>query len=75
MNEKRLAVVKHAWTSLDESRTGKISWGKLQTAYRADEHPRVKTREKKSESVRAEYLETMGKRQQGGNGGRSPSEG
>ena len=66
MNEKRLAVVKHAWTSLDESRTGKISWGKLQTAYRADEHPRVKTREKKSESVRAEYLETMGKRQQGG---------
>ena len=66
MNEKRLAVVKHAWNSLDESRTGKISWGKLQTAYRADEHPRVKTREKKSEVVRAEYLETMGKRQQGG---------
>lgn len=66
MNEKRLAVVKHAWNSLDESRTGKISWGKLQTAYRADEHPRVKTREKKSEAVRAEYLDTMGKRQQGG---------
>jgi hypothetical protein len=47
MNEKRLAVVKHAWTSLEESRTGKISWGKLHTAYRADKHLRVKTREKK----------------------------
>jgi len=33
MNEKRLAVVKHAWQSLDEMAAGKISWGKLQTAY------------------------------------------
>lgn len=66
MNEKRLAVVKHAWQSLDESGTGKIPWGKIQTAYKADEHPRVKTREKKVETVRAEFVETMGKRQQGG---------
>jgi len=33
MNEKRLAVVKHAWQSLDEMAAGKIAWGKLQTAY------------------------------------------
>jgi calcyphosin len=66
MNEKRLAVVKHAWQSLDESGSGKIAWGKLQTAYRAEDHPRVKTREKKSETARAEFVETMSKREQGG---------
>lgn len=66
MNEKRLAVVKHAWQSLDESGSGKIAWGKLQTAYRAEDHPRVKTREKKSETVRAEFVETMSKREKGG---------
>ena len=66
MNEKRLAVVKHAWQSLDESGSGRISWGKLQTAYKADEHPRAKTREKKSEAVRAEFVETMATRVNGG---------
>lgn len=67
MNEKRLAVVKHAWQTLNETGSGNIPWGKLQTAYKADEHPRTKTREKKVETVRAEFVETMGKRQQGGN--------
>jgi Ca2+-binding EF-hand superfamily protein len=66
MNEKRLAVVKHAWQTLDESATGRISWGKLQTAYQVEAHPRVRTREKKSETVRAEFVETLGKFQSTG---------
>ena len=66
MNEKRLAVVKHAWQSLDEKNEKRLSWGKLQTAYKVEEHPRVKTREKKSEQVRAEFIDTLGKLQQGG---------
>jgi hypothetical protein len=51
---------------LDEQREGRISWGKIQTAYKVEEHPRVKTREKKSETVRLEFIDTMGKRQSGG---------
>jgi Ca2+-binding EF-hand superfamily protein len=66
MNEKRLAVVKHAWQSLDEAGAGRISWGKLQTAYQVEAHPRVRTREKKSETVRAEFVETLGKFQSAG---------
>ena len=66
MNEKRLAVVKHAWQCLDEIGEGRIAWGKLQTAFTVEEHPRVKTREKKSEVVRTEFFETLGKRQQDG---------
>lgn len=66
MNEKRLAVVKHAWQSLNEASGDSISWGKLQTAYQVEQHPRVRTREKKSEQVRAEFVELMGKRQRQG---------
>ncbi len=66
MNGKRLAVVKHAWQSLDEYSEGRISWGKLQTAYQVEAHPRVRTREKKAEQVRAEFINAMGSRQQGG---------
>ena len=66
MNEKRLAVVKHAWQSLDENLEKRVSWGKLQTAYQVEAHPRVRTREKKSETVRAEFVNGMSNRQQGG---------
>lgn len=66
MNEKRLAVVKHAWQSLDENNEKRISWGKLQTAYQVKNHPRVLTREKKADTVRAEFIDGMGKHQKGG---------
>lgn len=66
MNEKRLAVVKFAWQSLDESGSGRIPWGKLQTAYKVEQHPRVRTREKKAEQVRADFVLCMGTYQQGG---------
>lgn len=66
MNEKRLAVVKHAWQSLDENLEKRVSWGKIQTAYQVEAHPRVRTREKKSEQVRLEFIECMGKHQKGG---------
>jgi hypothetical protein len=49
MNEKRLAVVKYAWQSLDEAGQGKLAWSKLQTVYQVEAHPRVRTREKRSE--------------------------
>ena len=61
-----MAVVKHAWQCLDDTGAGRITWGKLQSAYKADEHPRAKTREKKTEAVRAEFIDTMGTRVQGG---------
>jgi len=67
MNEKRLAVVKHAWQFLDSTGAKRVSFGQLNKAYNAAEHPRVRTREKKAETVAAEFEQCMGARSQGGN--------
>ena len=44
MIERRLAVVKHAFQTLDDKNEKKVSFEKLKTCYKADMHPRVKTR-------------------------------
>ena len=65
MNEKRLAVVKHAWQFLDESGAKQVQYSKLASLYNLQGHPRVRTREKKPETVQAEFEKCMGARQQG----------
>ena len=66
MNEKRLAVVKHAFQFLDTNGTGRLSLDRLCQIYNAQVHPRVRTREKKPESVFDEFQMCMGQRAQGG---------
>ena len=61
MNEKRLAVVKHAWQSLDKAGAKKVSFEDLQSIYQVEQHPRVRTREKTTDQVRAEFVENMGR--------------
>ena len=53
MNEKRIAVVKHAFQFLDQDGTGQLSLDKLSTMFNANAHPRVRTRDKKPETVLA----------------------
>ena len=59
MNEKRLAVVKHAWQFLDQAGQRQVPWTQLQAAYQAEAHPRVRTREKKAEHVIAEFNDSF----------------
>jgi Ca2+-binding EF-hand superfamily protein len=66
MNEKRLAVVKHAWQFLDDSASGRVPLRKLLELYNSNAHPRVRTREKKPESVAAEFETCIAPRAQGG---------
>lgn len=66
MNEKRLAVVKHAWQYLDPLGSKRLSMSSLMSKYNAGDHPRVRTREKKIESVYAEFEQCMGARSQSG---------
>jgi len=47
MNEKRLAVVKHAWQFLDKQGAKRVQLAQLLKLYQAQAHPRVLTREKK----------------------------
>ena len=62
MNEKRLAVVKHAWSQLDKSQTGRVPLRQLCQSYNAQSHPRVLTREKKQETVYNDFENCMGAR-------------
>ena len=55
MNEKRLAVVKHAWQILDDANIKRVAFSKLEQKYQAIAHPRVRTREKKAETIQNEF--------------------
>ncbi len=55
MNEKRLAVVKHAWNFLDPAGVKSIAFPAILDKFNASAHPRVRTREKKVESVYNEF--------------------
>lgn len=61
MVDKRLAVVKHAWQILSRG-APHVAFADLQGAYNAAHHPRVLTREKKVETVRADFVHLMGAR-------------
>lgn len=63
--EKRLAAVKHAWNFLDQSGKGFLSLTELCQQYNAAAHPRVRTREKKTETVAREFEEAVTARAQG----------
>ena len=62
MNEQRLAVVKHAWQFLDDANQRRVSYSKLASLYNLQGHPRVRTREKKAETVQKEFETCMGGR-------------
>lgn len=69
MSEKRLAVVKHAFQFLDRNNQKYLALSELVSLYQAkvccvllchliltmQDHPRVRTREKTSDQVRAEF--------------------
>ena len=48
MNEKRLAVIKHSWSTLDTSNAKRLLFSALLQKYDVTNHPRVRTREKKA---------------------------
>jgi len=60
MNEKRMAVVKHAFQVLDQTGNKKLDFQKLCQRYNAEAHPRVRTREKRAETVMNDFVELMG---------------
>lgn len=60
-----MAVVKHAWSFLDQSGSKSINFGEMLSKYNASAHPRVRTREKKVESVINEFETCMGARARG----------
>lgn len=66
MVDKRLAVVKHAWQVISRGAPS-VPFQLLQENYNANAHPRVRTREKRSETVRADFCELMGSRASDGN--------
>jgi hypothetical protein len=55
MNEKRMAVVKHAWNFLDPMEVKSLPFPAILDKYNASAHPRVRTREKRLESVLNEF--------------------
>lgn len=65
MTEKRMAVVKHAWNFLDQQGSKSINFGEMLSKYNGAAHPRVRTREKKVESVMNEFETCMGARARG----------
>jgi hypothetical protein len=65
MNEKRLAVVKHAFQFLDEAGTKRLQFDKLNSHYNSQAHPRVRTREKTAQNVYNDFVNTMGPRATG----------
>ena len=60
MNETRIAVVKHAFQFLDDQKAGKISFDKLTKIYNSAAHPRVRTREKKAETIFNDLINCLG---------------
>lgn len=64
-SEKRMAVVKYAFQMLDSAGTGQLSFQDLLTRYNAGAHPRVKLREKKEDTVLAEFEGGLGLRADG----------
>lgn len=66
MNEKRLAVVRHAWSFLDKQSAKRVQFGQLLQLYQAQNHPRVLTREKKQETIYNDFESCLGLRAQGG---------
>ena len=66
MNEKRLAVVKHAWNTLDKGGAGRLSFDQLSKQYLSQGHPRVRTREKKPDTVYNDFISCLGAKAKGG---------
>ena len=57
-----MAVVKHAFQSMDAGGSGAVSMDQLQKSFNAGEHPRVRTREKRAETVFNDFMNAMAAR-------------
>jgi len=66
MSEKRLSVVKHAFQFLDAHRERKLRIQDLLKAYHAEDHPRVRTREKTPEQAMNEFKNAIIKKSSDG---------
>lgn len=64
-NEKRISVVKYAFQMLDSEGAGQLSVSELVSRYNAAAHPRVKLREKKTESIADEFRDGLEYRAEG----------
>jgi len=62
MSEPRAVVVKQAFQLLDEEGKGYIPLDALLKKYRAEAHPRVRTREKTAEDVLKDFEAAIKKR-------------
>ena len=62
-----MAVVKHAYQFLNKSGAPCLRIEDVANAYRAADHPRVRTREKRAETVLAEFVEGIQYRAPDGN--------
>lgn len=62
MSETRLAVVKQAYQFLDREKNGRLPIQLLETIYRAQCHPRVRTRQKTAQQVKEEFLTAIQRR-------------
>ena len=67
MNQKRLAVVKYAWNTLDKKGDKRIPFDTLAQMYQSQAHPRVRTREKKPETVYNDFIACLGEKVKGEN--------
>jgi len=61
MVDKRIAIVKHAWQIISRG-APTVDFAALQSNYNANAHPRVRTREKRAETVRADFEQLLGER-------------
>ncbi|KAL4478841.1 hypothetical protein ABPG72_009667 [Tetrahymena utriculariae] len=66
ISDKRLAVVKHAFQFLDRRGSGKLAIQDLVQQYRSEAHPRVRTRHKTAEQVKAQFVNAISKKSQDG---------
>ena len=66
MSEKRLGAVKHAFQFLDQQKTGGLSLDRLLRLYDETKHPRVVTKEKPAQQVRAEIESVLPRYSQNG---------
>eukprot|EP01016_Furgasonia_blochmanni_P042888 TRINITY_DN5743_c0_g1_i10.p1 TRINITY_DN5743_c0_g1~~TRINITY_DN5743_c0_g1_i10.p1 ORF type:complete len:561 (+),score=190.53 TRINITY_DN5743_c0_g1_i10:73-1755(+) len=66
MSDLRLSTVKHAFKFLDKSKSGVIPIEDLVNAYKASDHPRVRTRQKTIEVVKLEFQNAISKKSRDG---------
>eukprot|EP01017_Pseudomicrothorax_dubius_P009760 TRINITY_DN13383_c0_g1_i9.p1 TRINITY_DN13383_c0_g1~~TRINITY_DN13383_c0_g1_i9.p1 ORF type:complete len:501 (+),score=153.03 TRINITY_DN13383_c0_g1_i9:30-1532(+) len=55
ISDRRIEIVKEAWNFLDIERRGRLAIADLERIYKAESHPRVRTRAKTAQQIRDEF--------------------